>query len=148
MVPLSASNAASGAVRSLSRLCCDIDVGLQLAFTPNVTNRIPFSASQFTSAFFRLVLVLTLAVGATFQACCLTAAQTSQATTYIASIHDASDRDTSAQVDLAGEQCSLCAVAAFPAMVPVAEESFAETVAQVRDLASFHPRLTSPPPRI
>lgn len=148
IMPLGASNAASGAVRPLSRLCCNIDAGLELAFTPSVTNRIPLSASQFTSAFFRLVLVLAVAVAATFQACCLTATQTSQAETYIASDHDASDRDTSTQVDLAGEQCSLCAVAALPAMVPVAEESFAETVAQVRDLAPFHPRPTSPPPRI
>ena len=96
------------------------------------------------SAFVRLACLLVVTVVGTFHVCSRAPVQASQS----AAIYADSDQDASELTEVANEQCHTCAVVAFPTLIPSAEVDASDTALPDSDLVPFHPRLTSPPPRI
>lgn len=98
------------------------------------------------AAALRLFCALAIAVVTTFHACNIATAQTPEPAFACATAH----QDAPDHADLSGEKCHTCTVVSLPAMMTVAsavDDSTGSVAAPVRDLVSFTPRLTSPPPR-
>ena len=137
-----------------SRSSWRIDVALPLAFTWKVTIGFPLSLIPRVAAHFRLFCVLAVAMVTTFHMCGVRTAQAFQPTQALQSIVvlAASDQSLPDQAtDLAGERCHFCTVVSLPPLsaATAGVDGNAPDVARaVPNLASFHARLTSPPPRV
>jgi hypothetical protein len=97
------------------------------------------------AAALRLFCALAIALVTTFHICANAMAAGSEPT-----IVCAADRDVPHDADLAGEKCHLCTVVSLPAFLTAAsavDDSPGSVAASVRDLVSFTPRITSPPPK-
>ncbi len=126
--------------------CARIDADLPLAFTLVVTNLAPVPVLRRVAVLFRLFCALAVAIVTTYHTCCFATAQASQPAAIGAPTHQhAADHANSS-----GEKshnCTMVSLPAFSVVLAATDESAVCDAAPVRDLASFHPRLTSPPPK-
>jgi hypothetical protein len=102
---------------------------------------------------FRLFCALAVAIVTAYHfcclgthTCCLATAQASQP----AAIYASSHQHAPAHANFSGKKCHNCTMVSLPAFSVVLASTDESTVcdaAPVRDLTSFHPGLTSPPPK-
>jgi len=138
---------------SAARPCCPIDADLPWAFTFVVTIQAPFPVLRRVAVLFRLFCALAVAIVTAYHfcclgthTCCLATAQASQP----AAIYASSHQHAPAHANLSGGKCHNCTMVSLPAfsvVLAATDESTVCDAAPVRDLASFHPHLTSPPPK-
>ena len=98
------------------------------------------------AAALRLFCALAVAVVTTFHTCGIATAETAAPTV----VYAAAESDAPDQADLSAEKCHICTVVSLPALMTVAsavDGSPGSFAASVRDLVSFTPHITSPPPK-
>lgn len=123
-----------------------VDADLTLAFTFVVTNQAPFLVLRRVAVLVRLFCALAVAIVTTYHTCRLATAQASQ----LAAIYAPTHQHAPDHANFSGEKCHNCTMVSLPAFSVVlapTDESTVCDAAPVRDLTSFHPRLTSPPPK-
>lgn len=111
-----------------------------------MTNQAPFLVLRRVAVLFRLFCALAVAIVTTYHTCCLAPVEASEP----AAIGAPLQQHAPDHVNFAGDKCHDCTMVSLPAfstMLAATDESTVCDAAPIRDLASFHPRLTSPPPK-